>query len=474
MPPPRRPRDRLARALRAAADRLSGPAPAEDAPFSPGQPPEHWRLLVAAHAPGLLRDLPPSAPPPRSVEGRRRGRWRNWMARVIDGIAGSRNGPSRSWYERAPIGAVSYQDLLQVLESGTGISVGGEDTAGAETFPPAVDARCRSHDVVRPGGAGSREDAPACECVTSPGPAGSGCVADRSGSRDALGSSGTHGTPATSTSTSTSTSFTATADTGRATGAGTGSSDRNGTDRFNDTDSSAGIGTSAPTSADRRTGPDGSRDAIGSRGRVASGDPAQPSAPKRWPGRSPGRADALRNLAQVRRGRARHRDDDAGADLSPDRGDVLPLVFAAAPPSSQGPAARTREDRAGPANGHDGHGPVSGRGRTGPADGRGGAVDHYPAAHSPYPNGHDPATGDEFRTRQWQRPTRPPSGNPWPVLPDDAGPARTTSPAGAARATDGGAHADPWPVLPAEPAWLPTRTTPWGDTARLDREQAGD
>ncbi|MET9299162.1 hypothetical protein ABZX66_07540 [Micromonospora aurantiaca] len=117
---------------------------------------------------------------------------------------------------------------------------------------------------------------------------------------------------------------------------------------------------------------------------------------------------------------------------------------------------------------------MSGRGRTGPADGRGGAVDHYPAAHSPYPNGHDPATGDEFRTRQWQRPPRPPSGNPWPVLPDDAGPARTTSPAGAARATDGGAHADPWPVLPAEPAWLPTRTTPWGDTARLDREQAGD
>ncbi|MFI7305263.1 hypothetical protein ACIBM8_18790 [Micromonospora aurantiaca] len=117
---------------------------------------------------------------------------------------------------------------------------------------------------------------------------------------------------------------------------------------------------------------------------------------------------------------------------------------------------------------------MSGRGRTGPADGRGGAVDHYPAAHSPYPDGHDPAPGGEFRTRQWQRPARPATDGPWPALPDDAGPARTTSPAGAARATGGGAHADPWPVLPAEPAWLPARTTPWGDTARLDREQAGD
>ncbi|MEU1807585.1 hypothetical protein ABZ487_01305 [Micromonospora aurantiaca] len=97
------------------------------------------------------------------------------------------------------------------------------------------------------------------------------------------------------------------------------------------------------------------------------------------------------------------------------------------------------------------------------------------AAGSPYRDGHDPAPGGEFRTRQWQRPARPPSDSPWPVLPDDAGPARTTKPAGAGRATDGGgAHTDPWPVLPAEPAWLATRTTPWRDTARLDREQAGD
>ncbi|WP_431876444.1 hypothetical protein [Micromonospora marina] len=49
-----------------------------------------------------------------------------------------------------------------------------------------------------------------------------------------------------------------------------------------------------------------------------------------------------------------------------------------------------------------------------------------------------------------------------------------TNPTGAGRAIDGRAHPDPWPVLPAEPAWVAERTTPWGDTARLDREQAGD
>ncbi|AXO34863.1 hypothetical protein MicB006_2582 [Micromonospora sp. B006] len=41
--------------------------------------------------------------------------------------------------------------------------------------------------------------------------------------------------------------------------------------------------------------------------------------------------------------------------------------------------------------------------------------------------------------------------------------------------TDGGGPgADLWPALPAEAAWQPSRTTPWSDTARLDREQAGD
>ncbi|NED56807.1 hypothetical protein G3I24_38730, partial [Micromonospora aurantiaca] len=67
-------------------------------------------------------------------------------------------------------------------------------------------------------------------------------------------------------------------------------------------------------------------------------------------------------------------------------------------------------------------------------------------------------------------------GSPWPALPDDAGPAPATNPTGAARATDGSSHADPWPALPGEPAWWTpaTRATPWSDTARLDREQAGD
>ncbi|MFD4208088.1 hypothetical protein ACFWRG_19105 [Micromonospora tulbaghiae] len=70
----------------------------------------------------------------------------------------------------------------------------------------------------------------------------------------------------------------------------------------------------------------------------------------------------------------------------------------------------------------------------------------------------------------------PTPGSPWPALPDDAGPTRTTNPVGAGRATDGGTHVDPWPALPGEPVWWTpaTRATPWRDTARLDREQAGD
>ncbi|MEV4816844.1 hypothetical protein [Micromonospora tulbaghiae] len=140
---------------------------------------------------------------------------------------------------------------------------------------------------------------------------------------------------------------------------------------------------------------------------------------------------------------------------------MLPLAFAAAPPSlPRGPAARTGGSRTGSANRRDG----------------GGSVDHYPGrvAGSPYPQGAGPAPGGEFRTRQWQRPA---AEGPWPALPDDAGAARATNPAatGTGRATgDGAAHPDPWPLLPAEPAWVPERTTPWSDTARLDREQAGD
>ncbi|MEH0846025.1 hypothetical protein V6U81_26965, partial [Micromonospora sp. CPCC 205711] len=68
MPPPRpRPRSWLARRLRAAADAVDRSTDAEapaDPPRRPGQPPEHWLRLVAAHAPGLLRDLdlPPADP----------------------------------------------------------------------------------------------------------------------------------------------------------------------------------------------------------------------------------------------------------------------------------------------------------------------------------------------------------------------------------------------------------------------------
>ncbi|MET7467966.1 hypothetical protein ACFYON_09225 [Micromonospora sp. NPDC005686] len=159
----------------------------------------------------------------------------------------------------------------------------------------------------------------------------------------------------------------------------------------------------------------------------------------------------LRDLAPP--GRERHLAVATGVDRRLSPGDVLPLVFAAASPATR-PAPATRAG---------GHG--TGQDRTG---------GHYPgrAAGSPYPNGHDPARDGEFRARLWQRPGR---ASPWPALPDDTGPARTTDPVAAgAGQNDRGTHADPWPALPAEPAWLPERATPWRDTARLDREQAGD
>ncbi|MEV4388028.1 hypothetical protein AB0J68_20305, partial [Micromonospora sp. NPDC049580] len=68
MPPRRRPRSWLAGRLRSAAgavQRLAGlventgvpPAPPAEVPRRLGEPPQHWLNLVAAHAPGLLREL---------------------------------------------------------------------------------------------------------------------------------------------------------------------------------------------------------------------------------------------------------------------------------------------------------------------------------------------------------------------------------------------------------------------------------
>lgn len=182
MRPPRRPRDRLARVLRATADRLSAPSRAARPalavadrrpaladgrsgltdgrsglavadgrsalagdrsaglpPRRPGEPPEHWLRLVAAHAPGLLHDLP-HPPPPDGDQGvdvgsdhlpdansvlpdrpsRLTQLWRRWRTRPPGGI-----GSPRSWYERAPIGADSYQDLQLIPTDGTEVPFSG-------------------------------------------------------------------------------------------------------------------------------------------------------------------------------------------------------------------------------------------------------------------------------------------------------------------------------------------------------------
>ena len=507
MPPPRRARDRLARALRVTADRLSGPGPAEDVPTSsdfpgspddvprpPGQPPEHWRRLVAAHAPGLLRDLPPPAappapsdPPPLSdpprlsderVQARRR---RAWTTRLINRFAASGNGPSRSWYERAPTGAVSYQDLPEVLGGGTGISGSGNsgpgrgarspgaasagwEAGGAAPSTPTPGARSRSDGASQSWDNGASAGGPANRFVTEPsGVAGAPetpratRISDRTGSPSAVGPTGTTsatdalgGAPPARRPAVTRALRPALTGTRGASSDGTEST-RTG----RPTDPGVPAGAAGPVHHA------GSRDTIGSPGRVRSGESDRPSPSERRP--DPDRVDPLRYLPQADRGRPTRRDDIAGADVPPDRGDMPPLAFAAAPPSlPRGPAARTKGGRTGSANGRDGT--------------RDGSVAQYPGrvAGLPYRGGPDPASGGESGAQQGRRAVRPTYSGPWPALPDGSGPIRTTGQVATGMTEGGGTHADPWPALPAEPAWLAPRTTAWSDTTRLDREQAGD
>ena len=535
MPPPRRPRDRLARALRVTADRLSAPG-SSDAPGSPGspedvsrppgQPPEHWRRLVAAHAPGLLRDLPP---PPSPVEpglltdptasgspdqtrtrrdepGRRgMGRlWRGWKALLADRFGTPRSrtrrphgadpgSSSRSWYETAPTGATSYQDLQGVPFGGTGVpGAGSREPAEVDGGPPgsagpgAAASRAGAGSTraastwngprsgsARPGSGPARAGSePVGEGSGSAGagnePAGAGRGTGRARARSGSAEAGSSA-PAAGAAFS---RYDAGPDTVAASGLPPASRYVTGPDRpttAGDADATGSTGTpgGAPTpGAARRSDTAGSTggagsartarttggtETAGSRATGTAGSPGTPTSggPDRQspatgrPGLGADRAGALTRRARADRSRERRRADDPGTEPSPARDDVLPLLFAAASPHGW-------------------------QGRAGHDPGR--------AVGSPYPNGRHPAPGGDFRARPGQRPARHTPGSPWPALPDDAGPAPATNPTGAARATDGSSHADPWPALPGEPAWWTpaTRATPWSDTARLDREQAGD
>lgn len=536
MPPPRRPRDRLARALRATADRLSAPgspsspdgAPLssdlrgspEDVPRPPGQPPEHWRRLVAAHAPGLLRDLPPpaappppSAPPPLSEERAQARRWRAWKARLINRLAASGNDPSRSWYERAPIGAVSYQDLPGVLERGTGIPGSGKaergrgatspwrraastwagaewEAGGAVTSAAVADAGSYSDSTARVWDTGSLGDRPAGRDVAESGGAagapeltGTASISDGTGSPNATGTTDTTRTTDASGASSTRRPTVTRAPRPATTGA-RGASGANGARRVigasnmtgainasgmtgaisaNGASSSNG-GTGRPTEPGPPTGTGGpahlteSRDTIG----VTSRESDRPSPPERAD-LGADRVGALRNPASA----GRDRNVVAGTSPSPSRDDVLPLLLAAAQPDAR-QAARS----AAPPDARPGPGTPDGGDRFGLPEA---ATQKRGRAAEPYPEGPGPATDGDRPARQRHRPESTPSG-PWPALPDDASRTRTAPAAAHQAAEGGGIHADPWPALPGEPAWWSpaTRATPWSDTARLDREQAGD
>ncbi|PGH44522.1 hypothetical protein COO58_08840 [Micromonospora sp. WMMA1996] len=524
MPPPRRPRDRLARALRAAADRLSGsgsPSAPEDVPPPPGQPPEHWRRLVAAHAPGLLRDLPPPRDPahvdrpsgassragrPVSGDADRSARGnadrfparraqasrlrRSWKA-LWRGLPRSRQrslapDPSRSWYEKAPGGAVSYQDLPQLPDGETGVSGGGssassgvcadcggtgrrggrarEDIGGRGAAPAGpiggpetgVDGGPAQRGTAPPDTGSPRPGSASTWAVVGNEPAGTGCSAAGTGFR--AGGDERPGDPA---APSIAPAYRSVPESGGP----------KRTPRIADTAHTAGgagaTGGTRAAGATGATGPDGYAGSAATTGTVGSARMVDAAGvvvsrggrPLRGPERtsSPARRSDREDLAPANQGRGPHPGDVAGADLPPSRGDGHPFVTAAALPALR-PAPATRDGRRVLAE----------------------SAGHHPGqvTGSPYPDAHDAAPGGEFPARPGQRPARPASAGPWPALPTDAEPIRTTAPAptGAGRATEGGAaHADPWPALPGEPVgWTPaTRAAPWGDTARLDREQAG-
>ncbi|SBT42063.1 hypothetical protein [Micromonospora narathiwatensis] len=477
MRPPRPPRDRLARALRraaATADRLAralappppGAAPERaepPRPRRPGEPPEHWLRLVAAHAPGLLRDLPPGpAEPDVSVgsgllddaillidEGGAAGNGAGaGPAGAGDGAAGpGRDDPGRDH---------GRSGRLRPRDHGAGVDPGGEPVVVTRELP------------LRPSAPGSpRRPAQTGTAATHRHPDGTAAT-----HRHRDGATATHRRPD-GTATAHGHPDGAAATRGHPDGAARGGGPASAPDGAASASVSArtfrrrlrpGSGTGPDTAAGQprpgaaatTTSPPGAPtiDAAARRGAPPGADPD-----------GPGYASTAGTGPEVRRPR-RALGDSAQVQRGPRVEATGPAP--AGPRLRPGdPAVWTDPPEIGRPHGLGPGSPGSGLAPAGSADPR---VRLSPR-QGPRPHPNPPAasagtggTGPAGRGAPGRPEWRGPDAGPWPALPDEV----HDVPRGEGRR-------DPWPALPDDrELWAPVTGVPdAGHLRRLDREQAG-
>ncbi|MEU5943312.1 hypothetical protein ABZ807_30060 [Micromonospora sp. NPDC047548] len=534
MPPPRPgPRSWLARRLRVAADVVQrwaddpGPVPPAEVtpslPRRPGQPPEHWLRLVAAHAPGLLHglDLDPDAPPdhagPSTAAGRLQGDGVRGNAPPRAGGPARADAPGTPPAARSGMSGAAWAGGPGDTESPTAGSwpagsapgttggwPGGGAPGTAGGWPDEDDPRTAgrwpdgSHEDCRAGSAGSWAGEPDGEARPESAPAGPGAgrpAGSWPGARTASGHPadrpGDAGLPP--------------AASGR------------GPRRIRP--AVPGFGPNGPLGPAPRRGHGGSRPAT-----AGPGDPTDPCTNHRP---VDPRSDSQAHL------------DWAGPEAVHDRRSwATGNGSAATTPAAEGPlddgagtAAATGAHRSGAPGGPGGDGigrlrfpapsAVGSRGTEPPHLHRGLVAGHGPQSDptdlartagrsgghpagadanlGPRSDGGWPGGGTAFRTTEgrpgarpadrWtgaDRGTGPTDGwpgppswatDPWPVLPgEQAGRGGVgVPPTGATTTGPAGRWAgDPWPALPDDPAWLPAAGTGDGDRLRrLDHEQRG-
>ncbi|OKI62427.1 hypothetical protein [Micromonospora sp. CB01531] len=501
MRPPRRPRDWLARALRVAADRLSAPppdrlatptrrlaspaaerhaapaaeglaAPTADRPAAwaavdqpalrrPGEPPEHWLRLVAAHAPGLLHDLSPADLPlldlPAVDQGVSVGSEASVDANpLIDGReggagadgapgAGGWDGGSGRRGDRTVVGTRggwrrpvrSGRDVRRRWRRPDAVSTAGSDRPVRSDLGTASGQRDDGERLAPAGGSQGR-----AETAGQQGLSAFGHHGDTAGTASGIRSDpAPTGSPDRGEWTTGERGSGATAGTSRASGPG---------------EQPATVRGTRPGERTTRTGPGERTTPTWS---SLSTEPSQSAGPPTITG-CPGHGDGL-TVAGYRDGPASRADrgtDGNAPDAGPPPRDGGPLGVGRADPAA---GLRIRLSALGGQQMHSN----GGSGRTAVrADGSGAASGPAVAAAE----WSERAAASAAR----QRPPRTAAGT-WPALPDET---RGAPPAGAPGAVpDGRGRRDPWPTLPDDrELWLPAASTV--DAARLrrlDREQAG-
>ncbi|NYH41311.1 hypothetical protein HNR22_001038 [Micromonospora jinlongensis] len=501
MPPRRHPRSWLAGRLRSAAgavQRLAGRVeptghfpqrPPSDAPAAAprrfGEPPRHWLDLVAAHAPGLLRDLDLDASPTDAGQIRGHDDQEDDPATAAvapappDGPIRWADGPTR--WDTADRGGTPAGEGTRRFAGTDGFRAGGTgggfgDTAGTSRTDAVTQADARGdRGLWAPGTPGSfgvpggTAMAGGVEPVYGTGRAGSHATVGDLGTAGGHGTAGQHGTGATATGVD----GRAIDIDGRATGVGG--------PRTADRDGRSGGSRSAGGTADGATdgmasgsggGVGGASDATETPGGPGGDAPFAPS-DRRMPGRM---WDGWRLASPFSRGPATASARAFGpvprSDTPAVRGDGLsravdrPLAHGEFldnldPSSPTSTADGTgRGGLAAVEAADNGPWPALPGERTWPEQHTGSRPGQHRDQHAGHPgrwcDGDVATVGAGIG---W--PTRDPGGGGWPVSSAFGPTARTT---------------DPWPALPDDRTlWtVPGDALDAAQLGRLDREQAGD